>query len=57
MFLVHEMVAQTGATIGDAAIGEFEVEIAKGGRDGDDEKAVEEANRRVATSVRTYLAV
>jgi hypothetical protein len=51
------MVAQTGATIRDAAIGEFEVELAKGRRDGDDEKAVEEANRRVATSVRTYLAV
>lgn len=48
MLVVHKIVAQPGATVRDAAIGELEVERAESRRDVADEKAVEEAYRRVS---------
>jgi hypothetical protein len=43
VLVVHKVVAQLGATVGNAAIGKVEVEAAEGGGDVDDEEAVEEA--------------
>jgi hypothetical protein len=40
MLLVHEVVAQAGATVCDAAIGELEVELAERGWDVIDEETV-----------------
>lgn len=44
VLFVHEVVAQTGARVCDAAIGEHDVEAAECGGDVDDEEAVEEAD-------------
>ena len=52
MFVVHEVVAQTGARIGDAAIGKGEVESSECGGDVDEYKAVEEAYGCVSSTVR-----
>jgi hypothetical protein len=48
---VHEVATQTGATVRDAAIGEFDVESAEHRGDVDEEEAVEEAYRRVSAIV------
>lgn len=47
MLLVHEVVAQAGTTVRDAAIGETHVESTERGRDVYDEETVEETNRCV----------
>lgn len=52
VLIVHKVVAQAGATIGDAAIGEGEVELSECRRDVDEEEAVEEAYGRVPGGVR-----
>jgi hypothetical protein len=51
MLLVHEVVAQTGATVRDAAIGELDVELAKRGGRVYDEKTVEEAYGCVSSTI------
>lgn len=56
VLVVHEVVAQAGGTIGDAAIGEGEVEFSECGRDVDEEEAVEEAYGRVPGNVRAENA-
>jgi hypothetical protein len=43
VLIMYEVVPQLGAAVGDAAIGEFEVESAERGGDVDYEEAVEEA--------------
>ena len=52
MLVVHEVVAQAGAAIGNAAIGERKIELSECGRDVDEEEAVKEAYGRVSRSVR-----
>jgi hypothetical protein len=47
MLVVHEVVAQPRATIRNAPIREFDVELAQGGGNVYDEEAVEEAYWRV----------
>jgi hypothetical protein len=54
VLVVHEVVAQTGAAGGDAAIGEDAVKSGESGRQVEDQQAVEEANGRV--SVRVSMA-
>jgi len=55
MLLVHEMVAQPGATTRDAAIGELDIELAECGGDVDDEETVEGAYGCVPAHVRCRL--
>jgi hypothetical protein len=52
VFVVHEVVAQAGTAIRDAAIGEGEVEFAECGGAVDEEEAVEEAYGGVPRYVR-----
>jgi len=52
VLVVHEVVAQAGAAIGDAAIGEGEVELSEGGGEVDEEEAVKEAYGSVSGNVR-----
>jgi hypothetical protein len=52
VFVMHKVVAQPGATIGDAAIGEFQIELAQYGGGVDDEETVEEAYRGVSADFR-----
>ena len=52
VLVMHEVVAQAGAAIGNAAIGEGDIELSECGRDVDEEEAVEEAYRRVSGNVR-----
>lgn len=47
MLFVHEMVAQSGSTTGDAAIGEEDVDLAKPRRDAVEKQTVTEADGRV----------
>lgn len=48
VLVMHQVVAQAGATVGDTAIGEFEIEFTKRGWKVHDEEAVEEAYGRVS---------
>lgn len=48
MLVVHEVMPQTGTTIGDAAISKYKVKFAKRGGNMDYEEAVEEAYRCVS---------
>jgi len=52
VLVVHEVVAQAGAAIGNAAIGERKIELSECGRDVDEEEAVKEAYGRVSRNVR-----
>jgi hypothetical protein len=51
VLVVHEVVAQTGAAGGDAAIGEDVVKSGESGGQVEDQEAVEEANGRVSMPV------
>lgn len=51
VLVVHEIVAQTGAAVRDAAIGELYVESSKRGGDVDKEEPIEEAYGRVSVMV------
>jgi len=55
VLVVHEVVAQAGAAIGDAAIGEGKIELSECGRDVDEEEAVKEAYGRVPVDVREAI--
>jgi hypothetical protein len=51
MLLVHEVMAQAGATVRDAAIGELDVEFAERRGNVDDEELVEPAYRCITVQV------
>lgn len=51
MLLIHEVVAQARGAIGDAPIGELDIECSEGRRYVVDEEAVEEAYGRVAVII------
>lgn len=55
VFVVHKIVAQAGATVGDAAICESEVDFSKCRGDMNKEETVEEANGCVSSLVRDNL--
>ena len=52
MFVIHQVVAQTGATVGNAAIGKGEVEFSERRRDVIKDEAVEETYGGVSGLVR-----
>ena len=56
VLVVHKVVAQAGARVRDAAMGELDIESAECGGDVDEEEAVEEAYRRIPAVVsRLYM--
>lgn len=54
MLLVHEVVAQAGATVCDAAIGELNVELAERGGNVDDKEPMEEAYGCISAFISRY---
>ena len=57
VLVIHEVVAQAGAIVGDAAIGESNVEPSKCRGDVNEEEAVEEADGCVSSLVRARKLV